>query len=212
VRRCQIEVVKCLLSHHCYVDHQDRHGNTPLHIACKDGNLPVVMHLCAAKANMDIPNKVSFKLGGRKNVSPEPTNALIPERDIIVEAVGEHGSFGKAQELPDIIPKQENVHKEQSLQKDILKEANVNQKEKKKRSLSRSRSRSLSDTKGKKSKHSRSRTPKKSTGKSGNHSDRSSSRDRSVSASGGKGRTKRRSSRSPAFSLPQSSWRAYGLG
>lgn len=59
VRRCQLEVVKCLLSHHCYVDHQDRHGNTPLHIACKDGNLPLVALLCAAKANLDIPNKVS---------------------------------------------------------------------------------------------------------------------------------------------------------
>lgn len=61
VRRCQIEVVKCLLSHHCYVDHQDRHGNTPLHIACKDTNLPLVALLCAAKANLDIPNKVSWK-------------------------------------------------------------------------------------------------------------------------------------------------------
>lgn len=75
VRRCQIEVVKCLLSHHCYVDHQDRHGNTPLHIACKDGNLPVVMRLCAAKANLDIPNKVRFKLGWRK-LTFLPTNCV----------------------------------------------------------------------------------------------------------------------------------------
>ncbi len=64
VRRCQIEVVKCLLHHHCYVDHQDRHGNTPLHIACKDGDLPVIMQICAAKANLDIPNKVRFKQDG----------------------------------------------------------------------------------------------------------------------------------------------------
>ena len=59
VRRCQVEVVRCLLAHRCPADHQDRHGNTPIHIACKDGNLPVTMAICAAKANLDIPNKVS---------------------------------------------------------------------------------------------------------------------------------------------------------
>ncbi|KAG5841109.1 hypothetical protein ANANG_G00196110 [Anguilla anguilla] len=57
VRRCQVEVVKCLLGHHCYVDHLDRHGNTPLHIACKDGNLPIVSLLLEARASLDIPNK-----------------------------------------------------------------------------------------------------------------------------------------------------------
>lgn len=59
VRRCQVEVVRCLLRHRCQVDQQDRHGNTPLHIACKDGNLPVVMAICNAKASLDLPNKVS---------------------------------------------------------------------------------------------------------------------------------------------------------
>lgn len=59
VRRCQVEVVRCLLRHHCQVDQQDRHGNTPQHIACKDGNLPIVMAICSAKANLDLPNKVS---------------------------------------------------------------------------------------------------------------------------------------------------------
>lgn len=58
VRRCQVEVVRCLLRHHCHLDQQDRHGNTPLHIACKDGNLPIVMAICSAKASLDLPNKV----------------------------------------------------------------------------------------------------------------------------------------------------------
>ena len=58
VRRCQVEVVRCLLRHHCHLDQQDRHGNTPLHIACKDGNLPVVTAICNAKASLDLPNKV----------------------------------------------------------------------------------------------------------------------------------------------------------
>lgn len=52
-------MVRCLLRHRCQVDQQDRHGNTPLHIACKDGNLPVVMAICNAKASLDLPNKVS---------------------------------------------------------------------------------------------------------------------------------------------------------
>ena len=58
VRRCQLEVVHCLLRHHCRVDQQDRHGNTALHIACKDGNLPIVTAICGAKAILDLPNKV----------------------------------------------------------------------------------------------------------------------------------------------------------
>lgn len=62
VRRCQVEVVRCLLRHRCQVDQQDRHGNTPLHIACKDGNLPVVMAICNAKASLDLPNKVSASI------------------------------------------------------------------------------------------------------------------------------------------------------
>lgn len=58
VRRCQVEVVRCLLRHQCNVDKQDRHGNTPLHVASKDGNLPVVVAICSAKASLDLPNKV----------------------------------------------------------------------------------------------------------------------------------------------------------
>lgn len=59
VRRCQVEVVHCLLRRCCCVDHQDRHGNSPLHIACKDGNLPIVMAICNAKASLDLANKVN---------------------------------------------------------------------------------------------------------------------------------------------------------
>ncbi|TRY84846.1 hypothetical protein DNTS_002287 [Danionella cerebrum] len=86
------------------------------------------------------------------------------EKDIKIEAVHEEEHFVKSQELPDIIPKQINVHKEQFGQKDSSKEANGNLKDKRKQSLSRSRSRSLSDTKGKKAQHSRSKTPKQSSG------------------------------------------------
>ncbi len=63
----------------------------------------------------------SLKLEEIRKMSPETVHALIAERDIKVEAVGEHESFSKVQELPDIIPKQENVHKEQAEQKDIFK-------------------------------------------------------------------------------------------
>lgn len=58
VRRCQIEVVKTLISQGCFVDFQDRHGNAPLHVACKDGNVPIVMTLCEAGCNLDVANKV----------------------------------------------------------------------------------------------------------------------------------------------------------
>lgn len=59
VRRCQVEVVKTLISQGCFVDFQDRHGNTPLHVACKDGNVPIVMALCEANCSLDVPNKVN---------------------------------------------------------------------------------------------------------------------------------------------------------
>lgn len=59
VRRCQIEVVKTLISQGCFVDFQDRHGNTPLHVACKDGNMPIVMALCEASCSLDVTNKVN---------------------------------------------------------------------------------------------------------------------------------------------------------
>lgn len=59
VRRCQIEVVKTLISQGCFVDFQDRHGNTPLHVACKDGNVPIVMALCEASCSLDVTNKVN---------------------------------------------------------------------------------------------------------------------------------------------------------
>lgn len=58
VRRCQMEVIKTLLGQGCFVDYQDRHGNTPLHVACKDGNVPIVVALCEANCNLDISNKV----------------------------------------------------------------------------------------------------------------------------------------------------------
>lgn len=66
VRRCQLEVIKALISHGCLVDFQDRHGNTPLHVACKDGNLPIVVALCEANCHLDISNKVR---GGARTVS-----------------------------------------------------------------------------------------------------------------------------------------------
>lgn len=60
MRRCQIEVVKTLIGQGCFVDFQDRHGNTPLHVACKDGNVPIVMALCEASCNLDVTNKVNW--------------------------------------------------------------------------------------------------------------------------------------------------------
>lgn len=60
MRRCQLEVVQCLLARGCQLERQDRHGNTPLHIACKDGNVALVAALCAARAVLDIPNKVTL--------------------------------------------------------------------------------------------------------------------------------------------------------
>lgn len=53
-----MEVIKTLLGHGCFVDFQDRHGNTPLHVACKDGSAPIVVALCEASCNLDISNKV----------------------------------------------------------------------------------------------------------------------------------------------------------
>lgn len=53
-----MEVVKTLISQGCFVDFQDRHGNTPLHVACKDGNVPIVMALCETSCNLDVTNKV----------------------------------------------------------------------------------------------------------------------------------------------------------
>ena len=63
VRRCQMEVIQTLISQGSSVDFQDRHGNTPLHVACKDGNVPIVVALCEANCNLDLSNKV--KLEGR---------------------------------------------------------------------------------------------------------------------------------------------------
>jgi ankyrin repeat protein len=58
-----MEVLKTLLAHECSVDFQDRHGNTPLHVACKDGNMPIVVALCEASCSLDISNKVSVHSG-----------------------------------------------------------------------------------------------------------------------------------------------------
>lgn len=58
-----MEVIKTLLGHGCFVDFQDRHGNTPLHVACKDGSAPIVMALCEASCNLDISNKVLVEDG-----------------------------------------------------------------------------------------------------------------------------------------------------
>lgn len=63
VRRCQTEVIQTLISQGCSVDFQDRHGNTPLHVACKDGNVPIVVALCEANCNLDIANKVQPERG-----------------------------------------------------------------------------------------------------------------------------------------------------
>uniref|UniRef100_A0A4W3H2G0 non-specific serine/threonine protein kinase n=1 Tax=Callorhinchus milii TaxID=7868 RepID=A0A4W3H2G0_CALMI len=57
VRRCQIDVVRYLLSQGCFMDAQDRLGNTALHVACKDGNMAIVMALCDANCSLDVPNK-----------------------------------------------------------------------------------------------------------------------------------------------------------
>ncbi|KAI5264559.1 Death-Associated Protein Kinase 1 [Manis pentadactyla] len=33
------------------------HGNSPLHVACKDSNVPIVVALCEASCSLDISNK-----------------------------------------------------------------------------------------------------------------------------------------------------------
>lgn len=53
-----MEVIQTLLSQGSFVNFQDRHGNTPLHVACKDGNVPIVVALCEASCDLDISNKV----------------------------------------------------------------------------------------------------------------------------------------------------------
>jgi death-associated protein kinase len=58
-----MEVIKTLLAHECSVDFQDRHSNTPLHVACKDSNMPIVVALCEASCSLDISNKVSMHSG-----------------------------------------------------------------------------------------------------------------------------------------------------
>ena len=73
-RRCQMEVIQTLISQGCSVDFQDRHGNTPLHVACKDGNVPIVVALCEANCNLDLSNKV--KLEGRSLHSPSMSLCL----------------------------------------------------------------------------------------------------------------------------------------
>lgn len=56
-----MEVIQALISQGCSVDFQDRHGNTPLHVACKDGNVPIVVALCEASCNLDLSNKVTLE-------------------------------------------------------------------------------------------------------------------------------------------------------
>lgn len=56
-----MEVIQTLISQGCFIDFQDRHGNTPLHVACKDGNVPIVVALCEANCNLDISNKVKLE-------------------------------------------------------------------------------------------------------------------------------------------------------
>ena len=63
-----MEVIQTLIGQGCFVDFQDRHGNTPLHVACKDGNVPIVVAPCEAKCNLDISNKV--KLEGKVPEGP----------------------------------------------------------------------------------------------------------------------------------------------
>lgn len=63
-----MEVIQTLISQGCFIDFQDRHGNTPLHVACKDGNVPIVVALCEANCNLDISNKV--KLVGKIREGP----------------------------------------------------------------------------------------------------------------------------------------------
>uniref|UniRef100_S4RG64 Death-associated protein kinase 1 n=1 Tax=Petromyzon marinus TaxID=7757 RepID=S4RG64_PETMA len=58
VRRRQADIVGYLLTRGGrWADVGDQHGETPLHLASKDGSLPTVRALCLASYSPDVPNK-----------------------------------------------------------------------------------------------------------------------------------------------------------
>uniref|UniRef100_A0A6I8PH50 Death associated protein kinase 1 n=1 Tax=Ornithorhynchus anatinus TaxID=9258 RepID=A0A6I8PH50_ORNAN len=82
VRRCQTEVVRTLLllastgrgrERGCGLDAPDLHGDTPLHVACKDGHLPIVAALCDARCRRDPANQ-----DGRTPLHVAAGNGLLP--------------------------------------------------------------------------------------------------------------------------------------
>jgi len=52
------DMVKILLDYKASVNVQDRHGNTPLHLAASNGNYEVVKLLVGAFADVDAVTKV----------------------------------------------------------------------------------------------------------------------------------------------------------
>ena len=52
------DMVKILLDHKASVNIQDRHGNTPLHLAASNGNYEVVKLLVGEFADVDAVTKV----------------------------------------------------------------------------------------------------------------------------------------------------------
>ncbi|XP_038624056.1 death-associated protein kinase 1-like [Tachyglossus aculeatus] len=67
VRHCQTDVVRTLLllaatatrgrERGCGLDARDLRGDTPLHVACRDGHLPVITALCDARCQRDPANE-----------------------------------------------------------------------------------------------------------------------------------------------------------
>uniref|UniRef100_UPI00358FCEC6 death-associated protein kinase 1-like n=1 Tax=Myxine glutinosa TaxID=7769 RepID=UPI00358FCEC6 len=58
IRSCHYDIAHHLISRaSCWADLGDRHGETPMHLACQDGRLPIVQALCRAGYRLDPQNK-----------------------------------------------------------------------------------------------------------------------------------------------------------
>uniref|UniRef100_UPI00358E46A6 death-associated protein kinase 1-like n=1 Tax=Myxine glutinosa TaxID=7769 RepID=UPI00358E46A6 len=58
IRRCHYDIADDLISRaSCWADLGDRHGETPMHLACQDGHLPIVQALWRAGYRLDPQNK-----------------------------------------------------------------------------------------------------------------------------------------------------------
>uniref|UniRef100_A0A3B0J0R6 Uncharacterized protein n=1 Tax=Wolbachia endosymbiont of Aleurodicus floccissimus TaxID=2152762 RepID=A0A3B0J0R6_9RICK len=56
-KEAKLEVLNGLIKRGASVDIKDEHGNTPLHLACKNGNIELVKFLIASKVNLISENK-----------------------------------------------------------------------------------------------------------------------------------------------------------